>query len=171
MARLSKIPDRLIEDMMAKRANGESDGKIQAWLKATQEVDCSVSSVTRALNKVSKERAEVARAVYKNAVANSADQDIKIIDEMIKNLSVECGNAIKEGDRQGIKHMSDALHKWIQTRMDLSGINKPDTVQVDDHTMQLLLDRIGDVHETNESNDFNELDNDEEVTENSISAN
>ena len=144
MARLSKIPPTLLDDMMAKRANGESDAKIHAWLKAVHGIQCGVSSVNKALNKVSKERAEIARSVYKNAVANSADQDIRIIDEMIQNLNKEFVKAMKEGDRQGMKHMSDALHKFLQTRMDLSGINQPESAQAEDQTLQLLLDRIGE---------------------------
>lgn len=146
MARLSKIPPALIDQMMVKRANGESDSKIHTWV-AAQGIQCSLSSVQRALSKVSSERAEIARSVYKNAVANSADQDIKIIDEMIQNLNKEFIKAMKDGDRQGMKHMSDALHKFLQTRMDLSGINQPESVQVQDQTLQLMLDRIGEFDE------------------------
>ncbi len=153
MARLSKIPTTLLDEMMGMRAQGLSDAKIHAWLTATHHIQCGVSSVKRSLNKVSRERAEIAKSVYRDAVANSADQDIRIIDEMIQNLNKEFRKAMAEGDRQGMKHMSDALHKFLQTRMDLSGINQPESVQAQDQTMQLLLDRIGDFDNDQEEDD------------------
>src|SRR5574338_961006 len=101
MARLPKIPDVLVEEMMVKRANGESDQKILSWLKTTHHINCGLSSVNRRLNQVAKERADIAKAIYKDAVANSADQDIKIIDQMVKSLNQEFLKAMSEGDRQG----------------------------------------------------------------------
>lgn len=127
---------------MALSAKGENGEKIRAWLKTNHNVSASLSSVNRLVNRFAKERADIAKAVYKDAAANSANQDIKIIDEMVVNLNKEFMKAMAESDRQGMKHMADALHKFLQTRMDLSGINKPDSDKPEDETLQSLMDRI-----------------------------
>lgn len=150
MARLCKIPEVLHEEVLAHSANGESANTIKLWLKNKHNVVVGISSVQKLLNRIKSERQAVAQATYAEAVASSANLDIKIINEMVVSLQQEFRKAAAEGDRQGMKHMSDALHKFLQTRMDLSGINKP--VQDSDNTLQSLLDRIGDIDDDSSVN-------------------
>ncbi len=144
MARKTGIPETLYEEVILKSAQGESGQKIANWLKATHNIQISTSSITRLLKSKKQERQQIAQAAYAEAVAKSANQDLKILDDVTNRLYVKVMKALDNDDDTKAKHLADTLHKYLATRMELSGINQPDSIQPEEDVLQGLLDRIGE---------------------------
>lgn len=144
MARKTAIPENLYEEILAMSANGQSCQKICEWAKVTHGISCSISSVSRLLKIKKAERQQVAQAAYAEAVAKSANQDLKIIDDIANKFYTRIMKAMDEDDIATARQLADSLHKYLATRIELSGINRPDSNASQDDVLQGLLDKLGD---------------------------
>ena len=129
MARLGKIPDNLHDEIQKLAGEGYSADKVKVWLKKEHNIDASHSTVSRLLRDMKEERQEIAQRAYADAVANSANQDILILGEMIVKLNQKVTKAFNAEQLVIGTKMAETLLKYLSRRMDLSGLNikdKPD---------------------------------------------
>lgn len=141
MARLSKIPPELNDEVIKKSGEGYSASKIQTWLDEEHSITITDRGIQQFLKKIANERKDIAKQAYSKAVADSANQDVAIIGEMIDLFRNEVLKTVNNDSLKAAK-IAETLIKFQDRRMKLSGIDKEDEVN-DDSVLDSLLAKVG----------------------------
>lgn len=141
MARLSKIPDRLHDEIKKKSAEGLSAGKIKEWLEKEHNIKAGLTGISAFLKSVKEERKEVAKQVFAAKAAETALQDIDILGNKVLMFDQKVNEAIKDGNSGDAKIYGDLLFKFLDRKMKLSGID--DNHSEDDKILDSLMDKLG----------------------------
>ena len=144
MARLSKIPPKLRDEVATKSAEGWSCAKIKNWLLEEHQTSISAKQIQELLNKIGKERSEASKAAYAQAAHESANQDIDILKDKISKFNKRVDQALASNNLDDIKISGDLLLKFMDRRIKLSGIDKEDNSNNDKETLlENILDKLG----------------------------
>lgn len=141
MSRTPTIPVNFHDVILKKAAEGLSCSKIRDYLEKEHKLEASLSSVTRILRVLKQERQAVAQQVYAEEVAKSANQDVKILGDMIVRCHMESIKAFDEGDPALGSRVADTLIKFVDRRMTLSGMDKPE--ENEEVLWEALIERLG----------------------------
>jgi hypothetical protein len=133
-----KIPESLNDEIIKKAGEGLSANKICVWLKDEHKLIVSIPTLSRLLKETKEERKEIAQRAYADAVADSANQDIKILGSMIDKFYKKVEKLFKDDQLVLATKMSETLLKYLSRRMDLSGINAKDKPNDELLTEELL---------------------------------
>jgi hypothetical protein len=136
------IPSNVYDYIMEQSASGKIAVEIKKLLKTNYDVDTSVQSINKLINKLAAERKDIAKAIYAEAVSKSANKDILIIDDMINKFYIETNKALNEKHPIIATRTADTLLKFQDRRLRLSGIDKEDAKD-DDSLLDSLLDKLG----------------------------
>ena len=137
------IPKKYYEEIQTKAVEGFSVPKIVQWLMDTYQVKTSTRSLSRILSELKAERKEVALRAYADSVAKYANQDLRILGEMITKLYNKVNKCFKDKDKLiPAQKLSETLLKYLSKRMDLSGLNQKDELANDERIKEELLHKI-----------------------------
>ena len=138
-----QLPEKYYDEIQAKAVEGFSVSEIVSWLLAEYNVKTSCRSLSRILSKLKAERKEIAQRAYADSVAKYANQDLRILGEMITKLYNKVNKCFKDKDKLlPAQKLSETLLKYLSKRMDLSGINQKDELANDERIKEELLKKI-----------------------------
>lgn len=127
------ISEEIKKEMLERIAQRETLSSISNWLRDTHGFQRGVSApnISKYVNKLAKERAQVTRAIAEEKLAESVSSDIDCLDDMIKKfrrltdqyyemLQVELGD---RNVHERLIKSSEQLRKVVQTKLAMSGAN------------------------------------------------
>ena len=140
MARQSKLNEKQKEDVMNWFAEGNPAHQIIKLLKQKYNHVVSHATISKYLKNVKEQRQAATDMAYKQAVANSANRDIDIIDNKINQLNKIATDLLDNKDYKLGRDMSDILLKFISKKIDLNITNEPE--EKTNNLLNSLLDKI-----------------------------
>jgi hypothetical protein len=142
MSRPFLIPEMYHNDVLRLSAEGKEAKAIELWLaQEPRFIHVTVACVLNLLSSKRKERQEIAKMIYADEVAKSANMDIKILSNMIDRCYLEANKAFDEDKPMIGARLADTLIKYVDRRMMLSGIDKPE--ENDEIILESLMAKLG----------------------------
>lgn len=143
MARLSKIPPKLHDEIKNKSAEGLDAGKIKQWLETDHNIKTGLTAIQTFLRSVKEERKEVSKQVVAAKIAETVVQDLDILGDKIKKLNIKFDKAIDKDDTMGAKIYGDLLFKFLGVKLKLSGADEQEDESLKQKIKDSLFSKLG----------------------------
>ena len=124
MPRLSKIPERLHDEIKKKVGENVPASVIADWLGKEHNITISRQGISLFIKQWKEDRSAAAKVAYANAAAEHANIDITVIGDVILKFKEKVDKALIAEDYNTATRMADVLLKYIKTRLELSGVNE-----------------------------------------------
>jgi hypothetical protein len=148
MARLHSVPDILVPEMMIQLRQGSNMQEVSDWLRDNHNIIASVRVCTYRLRELRKLDNEYKISAIQAAAQKSALDCVGIIDDQISVLNVEALKLLQKKDTQSKlagKQIADTLIKFIDKKMNLSGMDKDDGMSIEtEDLLNGLLKKLGE---------------------------
>jgi hypothetical protein len=145
MARPPIIPENLLPIIMEKVNNGANAETISAWLRLEHDLDASVRVVNDRIQALRRVEHEAKKAAIADAAAKSALDCVSMLDNRILQLNDIASVLLNDNDidtKLAGKQMAETLLKYIDKKMNLTGMDKVDNIETDD-IVEGLLSKLG----------------------------
>ena len=142
MARLSKIPDHLTDEILKKAQDKLSSKKIKEWLKKEHNLSVGETAIQTLIKRETEEKNAVAKQAYATAVAETAQQDVDILGDKIRKLNQKVDLALSSDDPEKTKVYGDLLFKFLDRKLKLVGADEK-AGSLDDQTLDSMLEKLG----------------------------
>lgn len=149
MSRPNLIPDSLINAILKKSRNGDNAQTIANWLEAEHGIKCEDRIVQRRLKEFRRIEQEARKDVIREAATNDAINCVEIINNhitLMSRITDEMLNSDDNDKRVIGRQIADTLLKYIDKKMNLSGMDQSDTYETNE-IMEGLLAKIGRINE------------------------
>lgn len=147
MARLHNIPDNLVPPLLQKSNEGLNANQLSEWLRETHGVIAERSTISNRLRAWKKLEHQAKKEAIQEAAANSAIDCVKFIDTNIAILNKEAMCLLasdKNSDKALGDKLANTLLKYIDKKMNLSGMDNKDEMSIaDQELLEGLLRKIG----------------------------
>ena len=146
MARPPVIPENLLPIIMERVNSGSNAEKIVDWLRCEHDLDTNVRMVNLRIQELRKLEQEAKKAAIAEAAAKSALDCVSMLDNRILQLNDIASILLEDDDittKLAGKQMAETLLKYIDKKMNLSGMDKPmDNIETD-LIVEGLLSKLG----------------------------
>lgn len=143
MARPSNIPDKLHDEIKKKSAEGLSAGKIKEWLEKDHNVKAGLTAIQTFLKSVKEERKDIVKQVTAAKIAETVVQDIDILSDKVLKLNQKIDAALESGNTLDVKIYGELLHKFLGTKLKLSGAEEQEDEQRKQKIKESLFSKLG----------------------------
>lgn len=143
----SAIPDKLIVEMLQRSNDGYTHQEITDWLVNVKGVKTSITAVHRRIKEFKDVEQDAKKQAIAEAAAKSAVECVSIIDKHILLLDRETCKLFKSGikkDKVLGNQLSNTLLKYIDKKMNLTGMDKEKPNDSDEELVNSLLKKIGE---------------------------
>lgn len=140
------IPEKLHQQIMNWHAEGMTGPKIADMLKSKYNVDVSMHTVYRLMQRIRKTRQESAKMAYATEIAQTAAEDIKIMSDVVSTYYTEW----KTCQDPSLKlKLAAELRSWVKDKMVLSGLDKDTFISDVDAAKDEFMDELNKLKSIN----------------------
>lgn len=146
MARPNSIPDSLLPAIIKMFDNGANAQKVSEWLKQEHDITASVWTVNHRVQELKKLEQEAKKTAIAEAASKSALDCVSMLDTQILEFHKQAIDLVKSEDLDTKalgKSFAETLLKYINTKMNLTGMDKQEMSKSEEDLIEDLLNRFG----------------------------